>query len=70
MAQEALLPEIPKELLDRFVTGPMSAPAIEVAMRKFEEAVIERAFAAEVSRLSGPWAWDEEAGRSHQSHNV
>ena len=56
MAQEVLLPEIPKEFLDRFVTGRMSASAIEVPMRKFKEAVIERAIAAEVSRLSGPWA--------------
>jgi putative transposase len=37
------LPDIPKELLDQFVTGPMTAG---VAARKFKKALIGRALGA------------------------
>jgi hypothetical protein len=37
------LPDIPKELLDEFVTGPMTAEAVEAVTRKFKKAIIERA---------------------------
>jgi hypothetical protein len=36
---DAGLPEIPKELLDQFVTGPMTAETVEAVMRKFKKAV-------------------------------
>lgn len=45
-AVDMTLPDIPPALLDQFVTGPMTAEAVEAATRKFKKAVIERA----------PWA--------------
>lgn len=47
------LPDIPKELLDQFVTGPMTAEAVEAATRKFKKAIIERALGAEMSHHLG-----------------
>lgn len=47
------LPEVPKELLDHFVTGPMTAEAIEAVMRKFKKAFIERALGAEMNHHLG-----------------
>jgi putative transposase len=38
-AVDATLPEIPSELLDRFVTGPMTAESVEAVMRKFKKIV-------------------------------
>lgn len=37
------LPAIPKELIDQFVNGPMSAEAIQDASMAFEKVLIERA---------------------------
>ena len=37
------LPAIPKELIDQFVNGPMSAEAIQDASMAFKKALIERA---------------------------
>ena len=42
-------PDIPEELLEQFVTGPMTAEAVEAATRKFKKAIIERALGAELS---------------------
>ena len=47
------VPDIPKELLDQFVTGPMTAEAVEAVMRKFKKAVIERALGAEMTHHLG-----------------
>lgn len=52
-AADMALPEIPKELLDQFVTGPMTAEAVEAATRKFKKAIIERALGAEMSHHLG-----------------
>jgi transposase-like protein len=46
-------PEIPKELLDQFVTGPMTAQAVEALMGKFKKAVIERALSGELTHHLG-----------------
>ena len=43
----AELPNIPKELIDRFVSGPMSAEAVNAASMAFKKALIERALGAE-----------------------
>jgi putative transposase len=43
------LPSIPKELIDQFVTGPMSAEAVQAASMAFKKALIERALGA------APW---------------
>lgn len=50
---DATLPEIPKELLDQFVTGPMTAESVEAVMRKFKKAILERALGAEMTHHLG-----------------
>jgi putative transposase len=52
-AVEAALPAIPKELLDQFVTGPMTAESVEAVMRQFKKAIIERALGAEMTHHLG-----------------
>ena len=48
-AATAALPSIPKELIDQFVTGPMSAEAVNTVSTAFKRALIERALGAELS---------------------
>jgi len=52
-AEQAALPAIPKELIDQFVTGPMSAGAVNAASMAFKKALIERALGAELSHHLG-----------------
>ncbi len=52
-AVETGLPSIPKELIDQFVTGPMSAEAVNAASMAFKKALIERALGAELSHHLG-----------------
>ncbi len=47
------LPSIPKELIDQFVTGPMSAEVVNAASMAFKKALIERALGAELSHHLG-----------------
>ena len=47
------LPSIPKELIDHFVSGPMSAEAVNTASIAFKKALIERALGAELSHHLG-----------------
>jgi putative transposase len=47
--KSAALPTIPKELLDQFVQGPMTAEAIQDASMAFKKALIERALGGELS---------------------
>ena len=42
------LPSIPKELIDQFVSGPMTAEAVNAASMAFKKALIERALGAEL----------------------
>jgi putative transposase len=49
----AELPTIPKELIDQFVTGPMTAEAVNAASLAFKKALIERALGAELSHHLG-----------------
>ncbi|HUN70182.1 MAG TPA: IS256 family transposase [Burkholderiales bacterium] len=49
----AALPSIPRELIDQFVTGPMSAEAVNAASLAFKKALIERALGAELSHHLG-----------------
>ena len=56
--QLELLPEtsptaIPAELLDHVVKGPMTQQSLEVVMKNFRKAVIERALNAEMSHHLG-----------------
>ena len=48
-ARSAALAKIPKELLDQFVQGPMTAEAIQDASMAFKKALIERALGGELS---------------------
>src|SRR5205085_1439454 len=52
-AAMAALPSIPKELIDQFVTGPMSAEAVNAASMAFKKALIERAHGAELGHNLG-----------------
>jgi putative transposase len=47
------LPSIPQELVDQFVTGPMSAEAVQAASMAFKKALIERALGAELGHHLG-----------------
>ncbi|MGY6217856.1 IS256 family transposase [Methylolobus aquaticus] len=69
VASQAALPSIPKELLDRFVTGPMTAEAVETASRAFKKALIERALGAELSHHLGypPGSVKPEAVANHRN---
>jgi len=48
-----VFPSVPKELVDHFVSGPMSAEAISAAGVAFKKALIERALGAELSHHLG-----------------
>ena len=52
-AKSAALPSIPKELIDQFVTGPMSGEAVNAASMAFKKALIERALGAELGHHLG-----------------
>ena len=47
------LPTIPKELIDQFINGPMSAEAVNAASMAFKKALIERALGAELTHHLG-----------------
>jgi transposase-like protein len=48
-ARSAALPKIPNEVIDQFVSGPMSAEAVNDATLAFKRALIERALGAELT---------------------
>jgi transposase-like protein len=52
-AKMAGLPSIPQELIDQFVTGPMTGDAVNAATVAFKKALIERALGAEMSHHLG-----------------
>jgi transposase-like protein len=49
----AKLPSIPKELVNQFLTGPMSAKAIDAAGLAFKQALIGASLAAELGHHLG-----------------
>ena len=53
LANTAALPKIPKELIDQFVSGPMTAEAVLAASMAFKKALMERALGAEMSHHLG-----------------
>ena len=69
MAAAAAMPSIPKELIDQFVTGPMSAEAVNAASMAFKKALIERALGAELSHHLGyrPGATKPEDAVNHRN---
>jgi putative transposase len=52
-ARSAALPKIPTELIDQFVTGPMTGEAVNAASMAFKKALIERAMGAELGHHLG-----------------
>ena len=52
-ARSAALPKIPDELIDQFVTGPMTGEAVNAASLAFKKALIERAMGAELGHHLG-----------------
>ncbi|MGE5117385.1 MAG: IS256 family transposase [Betaproteobacteria bacterium] len=68
-AAAAALPSIPKELIDQFVSGPMSAEAVNAASMAFKKALIERALGAELSHHLGyaPGAARPEDATNHRN---
>ena len=68
-AKTAALPTIPKELIDQFVSGPMSAQAVNAASLAFKKALIERAMGAEMGHHLGypPGAAKPEAGSNQRN---
>jgi putative transposase len=65
------LPSIPKELIDQFVTGPMSAEAVNAASVAFKKALLERALGAELSHHLGyaPGTAKPEDANNHRNGN-
>ncbi len=65
----AKLPSIPKELVDQFLTGPMTEEAINAAGFAFKQALIEAALNAELSHHLGylPGAEKPEASSNHRN---
>ena len=53
VAAAAAMPTILEELIDRFVTGPMSAEAVSAASMALKKALIEHALGAELSHELG-----------------
>ncbi|MCK9989259.1 MAG: putative transposase [Rugosibacter sp.] len=49
----AALPAIPKEIIDQFVSGPMTAETVNAASMAFKKALIERTLGAELSHHLG-----------------
>ena len=69
LAAVAAMPSIPKDLVDQFVTGPMSAQAVENISLAFKKALIERALGAELSHHLGyrPGADKPEDSTNHRN---
>lgn len=68
-AAAAKLPTIPKELIDQFVSGPMTPEAVQAASMAFKKALIERALGAELSHHLGypPGAAKPEDAGNHRN---
>jgi putative transposase len=65
------LPHIPKGVIDQFVSGPMTAEAVNAATMAFKKALIERALGAELSHHLGyPPGTDKPAGSSNHRNGV
>jgi len=71
MPDDSHIPDIPKEFLDQFVRGPMSAGDVEAVMRKLKKAVIERALGAEMNHHLGyaPGEAKPEGATNHRNGN-
>jgi putative transposase len=62
-------PSIPKELIDQFVKGPMTAEAVAMASAAFKKALIERVLGAELSHHLGYAAGAEKPAEVSNQRN-
>jgi transposase-like protein len=64
-----LLPKIPKEVMDHFVKGPMSAEAVQLTSAAFKKALLERVLGAELSHHLGyaPGASKPDGEENHRN---
>ena len=69
-AKSAALPKIPKELIDQFVTGPMTGEAVNAASMAFKKALIERAMGAELGHHLGYSAGASKPDTAGNQRNV
>lgn len=69
VAAAAAMPTILEQLIDRFVTGPMSAEAVSAASMALKKALIESALFAELSHELGyrPGAIKPEDADNHRN---
>jgi len=68
-AAAARMPSIPKELIEQFVTDPMSAEAVQDISMAFKKALIERALSAELSHHLGYGAGEAKAEQAGNHRN-
>lgn len=68
-ARSAALPKIPNELIDQFVTGPMTGEAVNAASMAFKKALIERAMGAELGHHPGYPAGAPKPGAAANQRN-
>jgi putative transposase len=68
-ARSAALPKIPNELIDQFVTGPMTGEAVNAASMAFKKALIERAMGAELGHHLGYPAGAAKPGTAANQRN-
>jgi len=66
-ARTAALPFIPKELIDQFVKGPMTAEAVNAASMAFKKALIERALGAELGHHLGQAEQTGDGPKNHRN---
>ena len=66
-AKTAALPTIPKELIEQFVKGPMTAEAVNAASMAFKKALIERALGAELGHHLGQADEGSQGARNHRN---
>jgi len=66
-AKTAALPSIPKELIEQFVKGPMTAQAVNAASMAFKKALIERALGAELGHHLGQGEERDGGPRNHRN---
>ena len=69
LALEARMPEVPKELIDQFVSGPMNAEAVNAATMAFKKALIERVLGAELTHHLGYCAGAERPEEASDHRN-
>lgn len=63
VAAAAALPAIPKELIDQFVTGPMSVEAVQATSMAFKKARIERVLSDGTRDVLGLWIENTEGAK-------